>query len=51
MLFYYVFPGVEVKRGVPLHVDPGEDMIVHISQVLLNWKLDLCCNEVFYSDV
>lgn len=32
--------GVEVKPNVPLHVEPGEDMIVHISQVLLNRKLD-----------
>ncbi|CAE6086014.1 unnamed protein product [Arabidopsis arenosa] len=29
------FWGVEVKNGTPLHIDPGVDMLVHISQVAL----------------
>ncbi|XP_019084539.1 PREDICTED: histone deacetylase HDT3-like isoform X2 [Camelina sativa] len=29
------FWGVEVKPNSPLHVDPGEDMLVHISQAAL----------------
>ncbi|KAL1201525.1 Histone deacetylase HDT3 [Cardamine amara subsp. amara] len=29
------FWGVEVKPNVPLHVEPGENMLVHISQVSL----------------
>ncbi|XP_023637399.1 histone deacetylase HDT3 isoform X2 [Capsella rubella] len=29
------FWGVEVKQGAPLHVDPGVDMLVHISQAAL----------------
>jgi len=33
---FYAFAGVEVKNGKPLHLDPGLDRLVHISQVLLN---------------
>ncbi|CAH8379660.1 unnamed protein product [Eruca vesicaria subsp. sativa] len=32
------FWGVEVKSGEPLRIDPGEDMLVHISQVALGEK-------------
>lgn len=51
MFAFYAFAGVEVKNGTPLHIDPGVDMLVHISQVLLNSKLDLIYNKEFYSDV
>lgn len=36
VLWYcYAFSAVEVKPNVPLHVEPGEDMLVHISQACL----------------
>lgn len=35
-----LFAGVEVKGGEPLRVDPGKDMIVHISLVPSSRDID-----------